>query len=43
MGLTINTNVAALATYSNLNKTENSLSKSLQRLSSGSADQHRGR
>ncbi len=35
MGLTINTNVAALATYSNLNKTENSLSKSLQRLSSG--------
>ncbi len=35
MGLTINTNVAALSTYSNLSKTENSLSKSLQRLSSG--------
>lgn len=35
MGMTINTNVSALNTYRNLNATQNSLSKSLEKLSSG--------
>jgi flagellin len=35
MGLAINTNAAALNTYRNLNATQNSLSKSLEKLSSG--------
>jgi len=35
MGLAINTNVSALNTYRNLNTTQNSMSKSLEKLSSG--------
>ncbi|MEO0604663.1 MAG: flagellin, partial [Myxococcota bacterium] len=35
MGLTVNTNVAALNSISNLNMTQNHLSKSLARISSG--------
>jgi flagellin len=35
MGLAINTNVSALNTYRNLNNTQNSMSKSLEKLSSG--------
>jgi flagellin len=35
MGLAINTNVSALNTYRNLNATQNSMSKSLEKLSSG--------
>ena len=35
MGLSVNTNVAALNAYRNLNSTNNSLNKSLERLSSG--------
>ena len=35
MGMQINTNVAALTAYRNLNSTQNSLSKSLEKLSSG--------
>jgi len=35
MGMTINTNLSALDTYRNLSNTQNSLSKSLEKLSSG--------
>ena len=35
MGLTVNTNIAALNAYRNLNATQSSLSKSLEKLSSG--------
>jgi flagellin len=35
MGMSINTNLSALNTYQNLNKTQNDLSKSLEKLSSG--------
>ncbi|MBC7550772.1 MAG: flagellin, partial [Cellulomonas sp.] len=35
MALSINTNVAALNAYRNLNTTQNDLSKSLEKLSSG--------
>ncbi len=35
MGITINSNISAMSTYNNLSKSENALSKSLQRLSSG--------
>ena len=35
MGLSVNTNIAALNSYRNLNNTDNSLSKSLEKLSSG--------
>lgn len=35
MGMQINTNVAALNAYTNLNNTQNALNKSLQKLSSG--------
>ena len=35
MGMSINTNLSALNTYRNLNSTQNDLSKSLEKLSSG--------
>jgi flagellin len=35
MGMSVNTNVSALNTYRNLNTTQNSMSKSLEKLSSG--------
>lgn len=35
MGMSINTNLSALNTYRNLNATQNDLSKSLEKLSSG--------
>ena len=35
MGLTVNTNIAALNAYRNLSSTQSSLSKSLEKLSSG--------
>ena len=35
MGMTINTNISSLNTYRNLNSTQNELSKSLEKLSSG--------
>jgi len=35
MGMSVNTNVSALNTYRNLNATQNSMSKSLEKLSSG--------
>src|SRR4051794_6189184 len=35
MGMSVNTNVAAINAYRNLSNTQNSMSKSLERLSSG--------
>ncbi len=37
MGLRINSNIAALSSYNNLNKTDKAVSSSLEKLSSASA------